>query len=241
MTEEQVTMTFKNAVPLWDFLNADFAPRVIEYDRHEFDFPRIVSDMLHVPDLQKIDGSKYELFTRETDQRTSYHSQFYWWFEEIMGDLYRKFAAHMSDRLFGDIEVYHQAVPTFRVQFPGNLGVGEMHKDADYRHQDGELNCWVPLTPVYGSNTIWIEASRGGCNYQPWTLKPGQVLVFDSVNWRHGNLKNRTTRARVSFDFRMIPVGRFKDTGQVSVNLGRPMRPGGYWEEDRRSSAIPTK
>lgn len=207
----------------------DFAPRVVEYDRTRFDFPRLVAEILHQPDLWNIRGNDYPLFTRETDQATEYHTAFYDSFEQTLGDLYREFVTHMADRMFPGEMVYHQTVPTFRVQFPNNLGVGEMHKDSDYRHQDGELNFWTPLTPVWGSNTIWVEASRGGCNYQPWTLKPGQVLVFDSVNWRHGNLRNKTGRARVSFDFRLIPASRYRDTELVSVNLGRPMRLGYYW------------
>lgn len=213
-------------------VHADFAPRVISYDRDEFDFPRIMSDILHQPDLQKLDGAEYPLFTRETDQSTAHHTMFYWWFEQMMGDLYRRFVAHMTGLIFGDIKVYHQAVPTLRIQFPDNVGVAEMHVDADYRHQDGELNFWVPLTPVWGSNTIWVEASRGGHNYQPWTLKPGQVLVFDSVNWRHGNIRNSTGCTRVSFDFRVIPAERFVDTGQVSVNAGKRMSVGDYWKEN---------
>jgi hypothetical protein len=211
-------------------INSDFAPRVMKYDRRVFDFPRLVAELLHEPDLDMISGSEYPLLTRDTDQSTIYHNLFYMQFEPLLGDLYRRFVAHMSERIFGDIEVYHQATPTFRVQFPNNVGVGEMHKDADYHHQDGELNFWVPLTPVYASNTIWIEAARGGCNYQPWSLTPGEVLVFDSVNWRHGNLKNTTGRARVSFDFRIIPAGKFKDTGEVSVNAHKRMCLGEYWE-----------
>jgi hypothetical protein len=209
---------------------SDFAPRVVEYNRREFDFPRIVAEILHEPDLQSIVGAEYARFTRETDQSTIYHKSFYMQFEALMGDLYRRFVSHMSDRVFGDVEVYHQAVPTFRVQFPNNLGVAEMHKDSDYRHQNGELNFWVPLTPVWGSNTIWVEASRGGHNYQPWTLKPGQVLVFDSVNWRHGNITNTTGRARVSFDFRMIPAEKFIDAGEISVSAHKRMSVGDYWE-----------
>lgn len=217
-------------------LCSHFAPRVTDYDVHEFYFPHIVAEILHEPDLQHIDGDNYPRLTRGTDQKTIYHARFYDAFEQMMGPLYRRFVDEMATRTFGGIPVYFQAVPTFRVQFPGNVGVGEMHKDADYRHQDGELNFWVPLTPVWGSNTIWIEASRGGSNYQPWTLKPGQVLIFDSVNWRHGNLTNNTKNTRVSFDFRMIPADKFKDTGQVSVNAAVPMTLGGYWESTQKEN-----
>jgi hypothetical protein len=218
-------------VSVFAAIHADFAPRVIEYDRADFDFPGIVADMLHQPDLQRVNGDKYPLLTRETDQATIYHTMFYSLFEQELGDLYRRFVTYMTHLIFGDITVYHQTVPTFRMQFPNNVGVGEMHIDADYKHQDGELNFWVPLTPVWGSNTIWVEASRGGLNYQPWTLRPGQVLVFDSVNWRHGNIRNNTGRTRVSFDFRVIPSGKYVDTGASSVHAGRRMCLGEYWEE----------
>jgi hypothetical protein len=211
-------------------LTVDFVPRVHGYDPADYDFQRVVAHILAVPDLQRIDGGDYPLFTRETDQSTRYHTLFYDAFHTKMGDLYRRFAAHMAKRIFGDTEVYHQAVPTFRVQFPNNFGVGEMHKDADYHHQNGEINCWVPLTPVWGANSIWVEKTRGGYNYQPWNLKPGQLLVFDSVNWMHGNIRNSTGRARVSFDFRLLPADKYADTGAKSVHVGRRMCLGDYWE-----------
>jgi ectoine hydroxylase-related dioxygenase (phytanoyl-CoA dioxygenase family) len=207
----------------------DFKPRVVPYDLERFDLPHIVAEIMH-HDLQTLDGSKYDMLTRGSDQSTVYHSMFYQEFEEKLGALYREFASHMGQLIFPDRDIHHQRTPTFRVQFPNNVAVGEMHTDSDYSHQDGEINFWVPLTPVWGSNTVWVERTRGGYNYQPWTLKPGQVLVFDSVNWRHGNIRNGTGCVRVSFDFRLIPAEKYADSGASSVNAGRRMCLGEYWE-----------
>ena len=35
--------------------------------------------------------------------------------------------------------------------------LGPLHSDADYGHQEGEINFWLPLTDVKSNNTLWAE------------------------------------------------------------------------------------
>src|SRR5947199_244560 len=74
--------------------------------------------------------------------------------------------------------IAYQRVPTFRVQVPGNLSVGEFHRDKDYNHTEQEINWWVPLTPAYESNTVWLETEPDKGDYFPCAMEPGEILVF---------------------------------------------------------------
>ena len=67
------------------------------------------------------------------------------------------------------------------------------------------MNIWVPLTKVWGDNSLWVESKIGANNFKPITMHPGQVLVFDGVNLRHGSKINTTNSSRISFDLRVMP------------------------------------
>ena len=72
-----------------------------------------------------------------------------------------------------------QRVPVLRVVFPrtgATVGRGGAlqsipHRDADYRHQTEELNCWVPLTDVAKTNSLYVESSPGEGDWHAWTLR----------------------------------------------------------------------
>jgi len=71
--------------------------------------------------------------------------------------------------------------------------------------KNGRLNVWLPLTPVWDENSIWIESEEGKEDFVPVELDYGQGLVFDDSNLRHGSKANQTPSTRVSFDFRFAP------------------------------------
>ncbi len=121
---------------------------------------------------------------------------------------------------------YYQQIPTFRVQTPGNKAVGEFHTDAQYGHPAGEVNFWVPLTYTKPSSTILLASPTG---LRPMDADPGDMVVFDAVSRRHGNLINAEKHSRVSFDFRCLPVSRYRPSDAVSVNTGTKFAPGHYY------------
>ena len=79
------------------------------------------------------------------------------------------------------------------------------HRDKDFGVEDGRVNVWVPLTEVWGDNSLWIENEVGTKNYRPIQMSPGQALIFDGVNLSHGSKINTTKSTRISFDFRALP------------------------------------
>jgi hypothetical protein len=92
--------------------------------------------------------------------------------------------------------------PRFRFHPPGWDSISPYHKESAYGLAQGASNVWVPLTPVAGSNSLWVESAEDRRDFRPVELRYGQALVFDAVRLTHGSQRNRTRSTRVSFDFR---------------------------------------
>jgi hypothetical protein len=206
-------------------------PVVHDYDMTRFDFGELLRQVFDTDDLAKLRPDRpLELLTWQTDQGTDFHARFYRAFEPEIKALYRQFVAEFVPGVLGTQDFCFQRVPTFRIHFPGNVAVGSFHTDGDYNHDSGEVNFWVPFTSAWGSNSVWIERDLGAGGHQPQILEPGQVLVFDAVNWSHGNQVNDTGSTRVSFDFRCIPMTDYNPTERKTVDYGKGLWIGEYFD-----------
>ena len=67
---------------------------------------------------------------------------------------------------------------------------------------------WLPLTPTFGSNTLWTESAPGRGDFRPVELSPGQAMLFWGHQCEHYTVPNTTDSTRVSLDFRVIPEER---------------------------------
>ena len=205
--------------------------QTLDYDVHKYRFPEIIRSWLGVDRLDEIHkGVEYDVFTRETDQSTEFHRRLY----EIGDDfdnVYRSFLADAVRPFIGEDLIY-QRIPSFRIHLPDNVAVGEFHRDRDYAHGEGEINFWLPVTPAWDTNSIWIESREGAEDFRPYDVHVGQVLVFDGVNLAHGNRLNETGKTRVSFDFRVIPRSQYRPRHDAqSINMGVRFEIGGYFDE----------
>ena len=198
------------------------ATRKLEYDTERYPFCQVVSEILGRSDLDRLTPVD-EIWKVGKDQASEYHAAFYSHLEDFL-PLYRDFVRHV---LFVERQqsrhILFQRVPTFRVHLPGNVAVGEQHRDGDYGHVDGEINYWVPVTDAWGTNTIWIGDEPQSVNY-------GEALIFDGVNLLHGNKLNDTGHSRVSFDFRLLPKRLYKPRTERSVSAGVRFIVGEYWD-----------
>lgn len=163
------------------------------------------------------------------DQDSELHRMYYENFDKHIKELYLDFVNVHVKSYFGFNECVFQQVPTFRVHRVGNLAVNEWHKDKDYNHGMEEINCWLPVTSAYGTNTIWIESEEDKGDYRPLDCEYGEVLVFDGANLHHGNKTNEEPDTRVSFDFRVVDTAKFKDRGLKTVNVGKAFSIGDYF------------
>ena len=121
---------------------------------------------------------------------------------------YKDFVYYLSSTIFKQ-ELVYQRKPTLRIHFPENKAVGDFHKDREYNHPIEEINIWVPVTSAFNTNTIWIESAFDKKDYSPMNLNFGQGLIFDS-GLNHGNKINVENLTRLSFDFRVIPLSKWK-------------------------------
>jgi len=144
---------------------------------------------------------------------------------------YKEFIYYLSDQIFKEKLVF-QSKPTLRVQFPNNKAVGGFHRDSDYNHPSEEINIWVPITSAHETNTIWLESDYDKEDYTPANLNYGQALIFDS-GLKHGNKINIENLTRLSFDFRVIRLSKYKAHSsftELSVAQHLKFKVGDYYD-----------
>lgn len=97
----------------------------------------------------------------------------------------------------------YQAFPCIRVIRPGDFSIGP-HCDMAYGHSLGNINFHIPLTPTYGTNSLYTESHPRREDWHPLTAKSvGLGYAFDGARSIHFSLENTTKHTRVSLDFRI--------------------------------------
>jgi hypothetical protein len=149
-------------------------------------------------------------------------------------DAYHTFVREVVLPQFGGCDLLVQSEPVLRCVLPGSVAPCQPHCDADYYHDPSELNFWVPLTPVSGSNSLFCESSPGRGDFAPFVLGVGQAMRFYGNRCRHYTTPNEPNGAvRVSFDFRVIPahLAHSLDEGSRRAVVRSPWRlaDGGYY------------
>jgi hypothetical protein len=214
--------------------------KTINYDISKFNFPKIVGEYLQCDDLSLIHESKdfsyFSKFKRENDQSTHYHKKFYTLARtDKFLELYNTFIEEVVKKEYG-CNIVYQKIPTFRMQFPNNIAVGEYHRDRDYRNGEWaskvqEMNFFLPITKAYNSNTIWVESEEGKEDFAPMNCDPGQIIMWDGSNLLHGNKENIEPHTRVSMDFRVIKKANYIPSDKGSINTNTKFCIGGYYSE----------
>ena len=172
--------------------------QVLNYDISKYQFQEWACEVLGVTNLENVHASnRVKLLNKSPTSNQLTNS-----FNEIVEN-YRSFISDVIIGKLGNIDSY-QSPPSFRFHYCGR-GSSVFHKDRDFGVEDGRMNVWVPLTKVWGSNSLWVESDVDAKDFKPLTLCPGQALVFDGVNRGHGSKINTTTQSRISFDFRFMP------------------------------------
>ena len=204
------------------------------YSTAKYDFQNRLEKLFGIKDLSGI-NEKFDVFKRENDQSTPYHKLYYEWARTpAFTALYDAFIAEVVQPLYDDKIVY-QAIPTFRLALPGNIAVGEYHKDRNYRDADWaekvkEHNFFLPFTDAFDTNTIWVESTIDKGDYAPMNCKYGELIQWDGSNLTHGNEVNITGKSRVSVDFRVMTESNYIPNEHGSINTHTPFIKGGYYK-----------
>ena len=166
-------------------------------------------------DLHNLLPDKKKLLQKGTDQSTVFHKAIYSTFDQPSFFLsefwqsYRLLSLEILDKLknetsyFGEWAI--QRYPTIRFHFPNNVSVFEFHRDSNYLHPIGEINCFYALNECNNSSALHIEKNLGFEDYVPLNLKPGEYAILNTSIYKHGDFINKTRKTRVSMDFRFIP------------------------------------
>ena len=173
-------------------------PIIVEYDSARYNFREWACEVLGVNELEAI----HCLNKVKTCNISPTDNQLAKSFSSIL-EIYKSFVLDVLDKKIVGIANY-QSPPSFRFHYSG-LGSSVFHRDRDFGVEQGRINVWVPLTNVWGDNSLWIEGKEGAEDHQPITMQFGQMLLFDGVNISHGSKINTTSSTRVSFDFRFLP------------------------------------
>ena len=207
--------------------------KIIEYDIQKYNFKEIVCEYLSRNNLDKIQCLSKVLLSKNTDQSTIHHKIFYKSLDadNKLKNLYDSFIGEIIKPLFGE-EFIYQKYPTFRIHYPENIAVFEFHKDKDYNHNSKEINFFLPITPAYDTNTIWIESKEDLGDFSPMNANYGQIVQFDGANLKHGNKINQTGKTRISFDFRILMKTDYFETNiNFSITKGKKMQLGDYFQK----------
>ena len=171
---------------------------ILEHNSNRYDFRKWACEVLGVKNLEAIHSlNKVRAFNISPTSNQLVKS-----FSSIL-EIYKSFIVEVLEKNISGITDY-QSPPSFRCHYSG-LGSSVFHRDRDFGVEQGRINAWVPLTNVWGDNSLWIEGKEGSEDHQPITMRFGQLLLFDGVNISHGSKINTTSSTRVSFDFRFLP------------------------------------
>ncbi len=189
---------------------------------------------------------------------------------EAFEALYERFVAEVVAPECGE-PVWWQRTPTIRFQFPNQKGADWKvcyHTDLMLGHPPQELNVWVPLTRVYGANSMCLAplepsreiledvgfdfedfaarvqyddamARRCAQHARPVELRPGQYLIFDP-RCLHATQRNDTAHTRISMDLRVLPASQQARMGQTYRGTGRRrmLFAPGHYYDARLSSEV---
>lgn len=116
----------------------------------------------------------------------------------------------------GSVTFYYQSPPTLRLQPGPAWAQVKPHNDAEYGHQNGELNFWLPLTDrTLTGVDLWCETEFKADDYHPVPAKPGEILSFHGSSCRHYVNANAAAFTRMSMDFRVGVEGFFDPYWQM--------------------------
>jgi len=222
---------------------------IFTFDTEQHPFDVIIAECIrrrlgiaHQPDNPLFVLSRLHKFANESSLDDILVAIYELFVTEQFVQPYKSLCEQIIKEKFGEKAAY-QRVPSLRIQMPGKASVN-YHTDEWYGHGHNVQNFWLPLTPVAGTNSLYVsdartsfgitesirserhsieemnQLARRAC--RPLKMRFGEVYHFNS-HIIHGTEKNDTDQTRVSFDFRMLREGddRGLKDGSFFVPLGK--------------------
>ena len=186
-----------------------------------------------------------KLLKKGTDQSTIFHRAIYSTFDDknfFLTDFWKSYSELSLEIVeilknetgyFGEWAI--QRYPTIRFQFPENVSVFEFHRDSNYSHPIGEINCFYAINKCINSSALQVEKNLGFEDYVPLNLNPGQYALLNTSIYKHGDFLNATNKTRISMDLRFIPNSKLINEN-ISLTKGIGFNSNSYFikETDMR-------
>ncbi|MEM8641184.1 MAG: hypothetical protein AAGG51_20565 [Cyanobacteria bacterium P01_G01_bin.54] len=195
---------------------------IIRYNTSRYDFLGWAQEALACEDLPSL-HEYVECWPNVSlaDIMAAYRSEMGRHFDSCQ-NIFEQFLKQEIEPRLGPL-VSYQIPPIFRVHFHGFGTVSPFHCDRNFNaNPDSEVllrnrNVWVPLTKVWGNNSLWIESKVGKGDFIPIELQYGEVLIFDGMMLCHGSKANDTGSTRVSFESRVLPHRNYRSSSELEL------------------------
>ena len=132
--------------------------------------------------------------------------------------MYKRFVQDVLRVHLGEEWVAYERDPNIRMHFAGEKAPVSPHTDYDHFHSPYEVNFWVPLVDVDGTESLWAESRPGAGDFHPFVASYGEAVRFYGNKCQHFTVENLTPRTRISFDVRLI---RGRDVSAASLPEGK--------------------
>ena len=185
-------------------------------DREKHNFKQYFTDLYQEVELDMLHqkSSDYNNLKNNltlgvmNDRDTDLHKIFYTDIKtkDNFKQLYCKLIRDIHDTFFTQEKLLiYQSFPSIRIQYMESVTIPP-HSDSDDigKHPLGEKNFIIPITDMFGTNTIHIESEPGKQDYKPIHLKSGELFYFNGNTCKHYNEKNIENKLRISLDFRVM-------------------------------------
>ena len=199
----------------------EYEDEIIQYNTEIFNFSNVLENLFKVSSLKNIHNEVENLkgFDGDLgrDSQSTMHDLFYTTIKKedsILRQLWDRFLFEVVLRNFGNEESYIvQKLPNIRIHIPGAKAIHRWHcdTDQDHRHPLGEINCILPLTEMYESNSVWRESRPNLGDFKAFELSFGDLVFWNGNTCIHGNKVNKTDITRVSFDFRLLSKRNYEN------------------------------
>jgi hypothetical protein len=144
----------------------------------------------------------------------------------IFNETYYQFLRTYILPLFpNETKLVVQKTPNIRFSLPNNAAIGfdpkdpdnivGLHCDSDFGHHETETNIVVPITEMFGSNSIYYEpyinSNVPPSHFENLSLETNEFLQAYFNKIKHCNRINQTNITRISFDIRVIPFSKYQE------------------------------
>ena len=178
------------------------------------------------------------------DSESLYHKKFYEEIKNIDSNLRKTWELFINNEIKSHFPVERsliiQKLPNIRIHIPNGVAIKRWHcdSDIDHKHPLGELNCVMPFTDMYDTNSLWRESCSGKKDFKAFELRYGELVYWDGNTCIHGNKINNSQITRISFDFRIFFKDKYENyiskpnkTFSATATMGTKFLLGDYYKE----------